>query len=109
MNNGQRRLGTGPDSTNSNHVEGVLGSRGRIRDASFKILPAHAQNEPDRVTMKLDDFLKLYEDTKNRPKDPERAPWDAAVASARYSGDDNVPPPGCAISQGRPPLSARRR
>ena len=44
---------------------------------------AHAQ-EPERVIMKLDEFLKLYE--KNRAEETQ-APIDFAISSARYQGD----------------------
>jgi len=43
--------------------------------------------EPDQVTMDLNQFLKMYEETKNRPDKPEDAPRHFAVASARYSGE----------------------
>lgn len=48
---------------------------------------AVAEDAPERVTMPLDEFLKIYETAKNRPDDPEKAPWQAAIASARYTGD----------------------
>jgi len=44
---------------------------------------AHAQ-EPERVIMKLDEFLKLYE--KNRVEETQ-APIDFAISSARYQGE----------------------
>ena len=44
---------------------------------------AHAQ-EPERVIMKLDEFLKLYE--KNRAEETQ-APLDFAISSARYQGE----------------------
>ena len=45
------------------------------------ILPAQAHaEEPERVIMKLSDFLKLYEQTK---KKEEKPPRDHAIASAR--------------------------
>jgi len=44
---------------------------------------AHAQ-EPERVIMKLDEFLKLYE--KNRAEEAQ-APIDFAISSARYQGE----------------------
>ena len=44
---------------------------------------AHAQ-EPERVIMKLDEFLKLYE--KNRAEETQ-APIDFAISSARYQGE----------------------
>lgn len=49
-------------------------------------LPAQAA-DPNQVTMDLDQFIRLYESTKDRPKDPEKAPWDVAISSARYSGE----------------------
>ncbi len=47
---------------------------------------AHAQESPERVVMKLEDFLKLYETSRDRPKDPPKPPNAWAVASARYEG-----------------------
>ena len=44
----------------------------------------HAAQEPERVIMKLDEFLKLYE--KNRAEE-QQAPLDFAISSARYTGD----------------------
>ena len=53
---------------------------------------AHAAQEPERVIMKLDEFLKLYE--KNRAEETQ-APLDFAISSARYTGEvqlrDNEP------------------
>lgn len=47
-------------------------------------LPATAgAEEPERVVMKLDEFLKLYESTKEKEAE---APRDHALASARYTG-----------------------
>ena len=47
-------------------------------------LPAAARaEEPERVVMKLDEFLKLYEATKEKEAE---APRDHALASARYTG-----------------------
>jgi len=43
--------------------------------------------EPDQVTMDLDQFLKMYEETKNRPDKPEEAPRHFAISSARYNGE----------------------
>ena len=43
--------------------------------------------DPERVTMKLDEFLRLYEKTMNRPDKPENAPHQAALASAHYQGE----------------------
>jgi hypothetical protein len=55
-------------------------------------LHARAADEPERVIMKLDEFLKLYE--KNRAEETQ-APLDFAISSARYTGDvqlkDNEP------------------
>lgn len=45
---------------------------------------AHAAQEPERVIMKLDEFLKLYE--KNRAEETQ-APIDFAISSARYQGE----------------------
>jgi hypothetical protein len=53
---------------------------------------ARAADEPERVIMKLDEFLKLYE--KNRAEEAQ-APIDYAISSARYTGEvqlkDNEP------------------
>ncbi|TNE86929.1 MAG: hypothetical protein EP330_20185 [Deltaproteobacteria bacterium] len=49
-------------------------------------VPASAQEHPERVVMQLNDFLRLYEQTKDRPEKPEQAPRHFAVPSARYSG-----------------------
>ena len=55
---------------------------------SFLGLSLSAQAaDPNQVTMDLDQFIRLYESTKDRPKDPEKAPWEVAVSSARYSGE----------------------
>lgn len=52
--------------------------------AALLALPATAAaEEPERVVMKLDEFLKLYEATKEKEAE---APRDHALASARYSG-----------------------
>lgn len=52
--------------------------------AALLALPVTAgAEEPERVVMKLDEFLKLYEST--REKEAE-APRDHALASARYRG-----------------------
>jgi hypothetical protein len=48
---------------------------------------AFAVEEPDRVVMDLNEFLNLYESSKNRPDKPEKAPRIFALASANYSGD----------------------
>ncbi len=50
-------------------------------------LPAAAEEPPERVVMKLDQFLKIYEQTKDRKKDPEKAPRAYALSSASYAGD----------------------
>ena len=42
--------------------------------------------EPERVIMKLDDFLRLYEENKGRAR-AEEAPRDHALSSARYRGE----------------------
>ncbi len=62
---------------------------------------ARAQDAPDRVTMQLEEFLELYETAKNRPKDPEKAPWQAAIASARYTG-------GVVVQDGEPTAAVFR-
>jgi len=43
--------------------------------------------EPDQVTMDLNQFLEMYEATKNRPDKPEEAPRAFAISSARYVGE----------------------
>ncbi|MCB9701386.1 MAG: hypothetical protein H6711_05815 [Myxococcales bacterium] len=48
--------------------------------------PASAADEPERVVMKLDDFLRLYEANKALAT-AEKAPRDHAIASARYQGE----------------------
>jgi hypothetical protein len=50
--------------------------------------PASAQNpEPERVIMKLDEFLNLYEKAKRLEEAPEKPPRDFAISSARYNGE----------------------
>ena len=49
-------------------------------------LPAAAQ-DPDQVTMTLNEFIKMYEAAKNRPDKPEKAPKSHALASANYKGE----------------------
>lgn len=61
--------------------------------AMLALPPAAARaEEPERVVMKLDEFLKLYETSKTKEVE---APRDHALASARYSGkvliEDGVP------------------
>jgi len=52
--------------------------------AALLALPATVgAEEPERVVMKLDEFLKLYEATKEKEIE---APRDHALASARYTG-----------------------
>ncbi|MEN0061499.1 MAG: hypothetical protein AAGA48_05070 [Myxococcota bacterium] len=55
---------------------------------------ATAQPAPEQVTMGLEEFLKLYEATKDRTPDP-KPPQDFALAQARYNGrvvlDDGEP------------------
>jgi hypothetical protein len=52
--------------------------------AALLALPVTANAEdPERVVMKLDEFLKLYEATKEKEAE---APRDHALASARYQG-----------------------
>jgi len=43
--------------------------------------------EPDQVTMGLEDFLDLYEQTKNRPDKPEVAPRGYSLSSVGYEGE----------------------
>ena len=45
---------------------------------------ARAEDPPERVIMKLEEFLKLHEKTKTPPEEPPR---DHAIASARYNGE----------------------
>lgn len=51
--------------------------------------------QPERVTLTLGQFLKLYEETKNRPDKPEKAPRAYALSKADYDGrvvfDDGEP------------------
>jgi hypothetical protein len=55
---------------------------------ALAVLPGRGSAaEPNQVNMNLDQFLKLYEATKNRPDDPEEAPRHYAIASARYTGE----------------------
>ena len=55
-------------------------------------LPSARAEDPERVVMKLDEFLKLYEAGKEKEVE---APRDHALASARYTGkvliEDGVP------------------
>lgn len=53
------------------------------------LLAALAANaaEPDVVSMSLPEFLRLYESTKTRPKDPEPAPAEWVAGSAKYTGE----------------------
>ncbi len=57
--------------------------------------PAFAQDQPDRVTLTLTEFLQMYEATKNRPDKPEKAPRSYAMSHADYTGrvvfDDDEP------------------
>jgi hypothetical protein len=50
-------------------------------------LPARATEAPERVVMTLPEFLKLYEAAKDKEKDPEKAPLDYSIPSARYDGE----------------------
>ncbi len=50
------------------------------------LLTAQAQ-EPDRVTMSLEEYLQLYEASKNRPEKPEKPPIEHLISDARYSGE----------------------
>ncbi|MEZ4382023.1 MAG: hypothetical protein R3A79_11800 [Nannocystaceae bacterium] len=55
--------------------------------AGASLAPQTARAEdPERVVMKLDDFLKLYEANKSL-MEAEKAPRDHAIASARYKGE----------------------
>lgn len=49
--------------------------------------PAAMAQDPDRVVMKLDDFLELYEKTKKREEDDPTPPRAFAISSARYRGE----------------------
>jgi hypothetical protein len=56
--------------------------------ALFVATPARAQDpEPERVIMKLDEFLRLYETAKKLQEEPEKPPHDHAIASVRYAGE----------------------
>jgi hypothetical protein len=45
---------------------------------------ARAEEPPERVVMKLEEFLRLYETTRKRDEEPPR---EAALASSRYKGE----------------------
>ncbi len=47
-------------------------------------LAARAEDPPERVIMKLEEFLRLYEITRKRDEEPPR---ESALASARYRGE----------------------
>ena len=49
-------------------------------------LPSHASAEepPERVVMKLEEFLRLYETTRKKDEEPPR---ESALASSRYKGE----------------------
>ncbi len=49
--------------------------------------PAAQAQDPDRVTMTLREFLQLYEASKDRPKDPPKAPVPYTIASSRFDGE----------------------
>lgn len=49
-------------------------------------IAAHAA-EAEKVTLSLREFLQLYEKSKDRKKDPEKAPRAYSLASAKYTGD----------------------
>ena len=55
---------------------------------------ATAQSPPEQVTMSLEEFLKLYEASKDRTQDP-KSPLPFTLSSARYNGqvllDDGQP------------------
>lgn len=59
---------------------------------------ASAQSAPEQVTMSLDDFLRMYEETKRRPPEPEKAPFQWSLSSARYAGE--------VVFEGKDPVSA---
>ncbi|MEZ4236278.1 MAG: hypothetical protein R3F59_08980 [Myxococcota bacterium] len=50
-------------------------------------VPARAEPVPEQVTLTLEQFLKLYEDTRTREDKPEGSPLQWAISSARYAGD----------------------
>jgi hypothetical protein len=56
---------------------------------------AGAQPVPEQVTMTLDQFLRMYEETKTRPPEPEGAPFQWSLSAAQYMGevvfDDDEP------------------
>lgn len=43
--------------------------------------------EADRVTVSLEEFLQLYERSRTRPKDPERAPVEYTLSSVTWQGE----------------------
>lgn len=49
--------------------------------------PALAADPPERVTLTLAEFLKLYESSVNRPDKPEKPPRAFALSNARYDGE----------------------
>lgn len=44
-------------------------------------------DEPDRVTVDLQEFLRMYEASHNRPKDPEQAGVEYTLSSIAYEGE----------------------
>lgn len=60
----------------------------RLLPLAILLLPTVALADgPDEVTVSLPDFLRLYEDAKNRPEKPEPAPRVYSLSSAHYDGE----------------------
>lgn len=55
--------------------------------AAWLCSTAMAEPIPEQVTMTLDQFLRMYEETKHRPPEPEGAPFQWSLSSARYAGE----------------------
>lgn len=53
-----------------------------------------AATEADRVTVSLDEFLQLYERSRTRPKDPEKAPVEYTLSSVAWEGEVQADPRG---------------
>jgi len=49
--------------------------------------PVALAAEPEQVTLSLREFLQLYEKSRDRPKEPEKAPRAYSLASATYTGE----------------------
>lgn len=64
----------------------VIAGTGALLATTLFAAPVSAQ-DPERVVMKLDDFLELYEKSKKREEDEPTPPRDFAISSARYQGE----------------------